>query len=322
MRDEKPKAKVFICCGQKRGAERQTAERIAQALEKIGFKTYVAVEQQRLEGLQKNIFRNLEDSEYFVFVDFKREALVPEDADIEQSVGQFLEGCRCQWRGSLFCHQELAVRSYLGRATEQEMQILAFHEKGVMRQDGMMNALIVNSEEFADRHLLPEVIAYRAQQKEWHPQWQRRLALTTKGPANDGTYCHIAVENLHGSKPAKNCYGHLKKAYDTSREEEVNKPYDVELKWAFSKAPNIVIFPKTSRRLDAFWEDKCKPNGINLSTLADTSLFDENIITDPGTYELTYLTISDNFPDAEITCGLEIGCDGKVKSFKEKQTDD
>ena len=307
MRDKEVKAKVFICCGQRCGTERQTAERIAQALEKIGFKTYVAVEQQRLEGFRENIFRNLEDSEYFVFVDFKRERLD--------------DGPLC--RGSLFCHQELAVSSYIAR--DRDIDILAFHEKGVMSQDGMANVLIVNSQEFADRHLLPEVIAYRVEQEDWQPQWERRLALTTEWSPKDGKYCHITVENLHGSQPARNCYGYPKEIRNTSTGDERVFDFErVELKWALSKVPNIAIFPKSSRRLDAFWVCDSKA-GILLSTYADVPhLLPEHIIDEKkaGTYKLTYVVISENFPDAEITCELKTGCDGKAESFRETQTND
>ncbi len=320
MPDEEPRAKVFISCGQRSDEEKAIAREIEEALRCEGYDPYVAVEKQTLRDLRHNIFKELEDSEYIVFVDFKREALVPKDADIEKSVGQFLESCRCQWRGSLFCHQELALASYLDLGTDRDMEILAFHQEGVNPQDGMMRALQVNSQEFTDPACLPQRIACHARKK-WKTQWKNRLQLTVEPAPNTAKYRHIKVENLHRRKHARNCYGYLKEARNTSPGEEIVFER-VELKWALSKVPNIAIFPKSSRRLDAFWLCGSKP-GIWLSTYTDApALFGENIIKKAGTYKLTYVVVSDNFPDAEITCKLEIDDRGDVKDFKETQTND
>jgi hypothetical protein len=69
-------ARVFISCGQaKETDERIVAHRISERLKAEGYEPYVAVEEQTLAGLTENIFGWLRKSEYFVFVDFKREPL-------------------------------------------------------------------------------------------------------------------------------------------------------------------------------------------------------------------------------------------------------
>ncbi len=304
MPDEEVKAKVFISCGQRSDEEKDTAERIKKALMCEGYNPYVAVQQQSLKALRERIFKELEDSEYIVFVDFKRERL----------------DCGKLFRGSLFSHQELAVASYLDLGTERDMEILAFHEKGVDPEDGMMGALQVNPEEFTDPGCLPQLIACRAR-NQWEPGWKNQLRLSRRVEEKPAKYYHIEVENLHHRKHAINCYVYLKAPRKYSNGKDIPT---MELKWEFVKVyvPNVAIGAGSMRRLDAFWVDLCKPNGINLSTHADTCLFVENIITDAGTHDLTYIVISENFPDAEITCEVEIDDRGKVKSFKEKETND
>ena len=69
------KARVFISCGQRDQDERTVVDKIADTIRNAGFDPYVAVEQQSLRGLKENIFFHLASSEYFLFVDFKREEL-------------------------------------------------------------------------------------------------------------------------------------------------------------------------------------------------------------------------------------------------------
>ena len=119
MEDRLP-ARVFISCGQSQGTDEvQVAKDIEAEFRKLGFDPYVAVEEQSLRGIKENIFRQLETSEYFVFIDFKREYVPDKNA------------CR----GSLFSHQELALAAYLG------LPIIAFREKGVIPEDGIMGVL-------------------------------------------------------------------------------------------------------------------------------------------------------------------------------------
>ena len=69
---------------------------LSQSLKALGFDPWIATEEQTLNGIKEHIFERLGDSEYFLFVYFKRER-----------VGH--DHC-----GSLFAHQELALASYLG----------------------------------------------------------------------------------------------------------------------------------------------------------------------------------------------------------------
>src|SRR5579859_2083065 len=108
--DEELRARVFLSCGQNKDSEEPSiASEIKDKLTALGSDTYVAVGEQSLRGLKENLFEQLSRSEYFVFVDFKRERLDSKDIH----------------RGSLFSHQELAVASFL------EIEVLALQEQGV-----------------------------------------------------------------------------------------------------------------------------------------------------------------------------------------------
>lgn len=72
------RARVFISCGQaKHTDEPAIADAIAKELTDLGFDFYIAVQEQTLSGLKENIFRKLRESEYFLFVDFKRRVADP-----------------------------------------------------------------------------------------------------------------------------------------------------------------------------------------------------------------------------------------------------
>jgi hypothetical protein len=153
-------ARVFVSCGQNRESnELETARSIAARLTSLGFLPYVASEEQTLRGLKDNIFAHLAASEYFVFVDLKRE--------------RFKDTDEC--RGSLFSHQELAIASYL------DIDVLAFQEAGVKQLDGIMGFLQANVIQFTDRHLLPNVIADKVLERGWQPNWRRALEIK-RGP--------------------------------------------------------------------------------------------------------------------------------------------
>ena len=99
------KAKVFISCGQRKNTDEvMIADQISNRLSQKGYEPYIAVQQQSLNGLKENIFNELSTSEYFVFIDFKREFIAFDKEALSKSI---------EYRGSLFCHQELALASYL-----------------------------------------------------------------------------------------------------------------------------------------------------------------------------------------------------------------
>ena len=65
---------MFINCGQTRqNEEERIAQDIATGLEGNGDHPDVATEEHTSKGVKENIFAKLRESEYFLFIDFKRE---------------------------------------------------------------------------------------------------------------------------------------------------------------------------------------------------------------------------------------------------------
>ena len=92
-------ASLFISCGQATDTEKALAHEVAQRLEKTGFKPSVAIEVHDLNGLANNIYAQLDASEYFLLIDFKREYLLDERKSSPDPTAPRV------YRGSLFTNR-------------------------------------------------------------------------------------------------------------------------------------------------------------------------------------------------------------------------
>ncbi len=297
-----PRSRVFISCGQTKGTgEEVTALAVAGRLEKLGFDTYVAVQEQTLRGLKENIFEQLTKSEYYIFVDFKREELAKTVPPV----------CR----GSLFSHQEFALAAYL------DIPLLAFQELGVKQDDGIIRFLQANAIPFTDRNLLPSVIADKVQERGWDAHWRNELALERQpnqfSDANrveyspgqqpryfPGRFFHVDVRNRHREKIATNCYVYLAAATNLNTSHEIPLR-TVEFKWAGYVLPNAQILPNQTRQFDAFWIAHDRPTQIQFNVYSDATDYIPRIEGE-GRYELQYVVVADNFPAAKSSFILNL----------------
>jgi hypothetical protein len=295
---ENLRAKVFISCGQSKDTnEPKIARRIADRLSKLGFDPYVAVEEQTLRGVKENIFAQLQSAEYFVFVDFKRERLKTETGKKEH-------------RGSVFCHQELAIASHL------DIPVLALQEKGVRQLDGLLRFLQANVVPFSDRDTLANVIADKVQERGWEPNWKNRLTLTRCSTDYEDTnttigmcrFFQIDVTNLHKDKIAVNCYAYLQSANDLATRAAI--PIEtVEHKWRGHVFPNAAIMAQRShRRFDAFFVPHDSPRELHFNVLTDSTRLIPRL-PGRGPFELTYVVLSENFPEARGVFNLTLADD-------------
>ena len=294
-------ARVFISCGQKKNTnEVEIAHKIVEKLEKMGFDPYVAVEEQTLKGVKENIFLRLSKSEYFIFIDLKREKL-------ENS----------EYRGALFSHQELAIAAFLNS------EVLAFQEDGVKKDDGILKFIQANCIPFSDRHLLPDAVAEKVRERAWKPNWRNELSFERDdkeyndafdvNEQKNARWYHIKVRNLHQQEIARNCTAYLESVKNTSTGGE--KSYErVEFKWKGVNTLGVSIPPESFRYLDAFhvyydsYDSKYIVHlGINSSVVDFSHYHQLYRITEPNTYELTYIVFSENFPPKRSTLGLHIG---------------
>ena len=287
------KTKVFISCGQKKDSvERSIAKQIEDKLIGLGFDTYLALEQHTLRGLKENIFKHLMDSEYFLFIDFRREKLNNSN----------------NFRGSLYTNQELAIASFLGK------EVIAFQQKRILHVDGMLSSLQLNPIKFNNREKneLPDLIEQQIKQSGWNNQWKNKLDISIQPNYHDarkqsgdiGRHYFLRVDNLHKDRIAFNCTAYVKSIiYKTN-----NLPFPsetVELKWAGSLVPSVTIMPKSYRLLDAFFVLHSRPDLLIFSSFSD-SLMHLPPLSGIGIYEIVYIVVSENFPLLEIRTSINI----------------
>ena len=302
------KARVFISCGQQKGTDEvEIANKIAKKLDEMGFESYIAVEEQSLEGIKEDIFRRLSESEYIVFIDFRRERLYKSKNGDFEDTGKH--------RGSLFSHQELAVATFLNTI------LLAFREKGAKEDDGILKFIHANCIEFEGRNQLPDSVVKKIQDFGWEANWRNEVVLErddkdfeevryVKGENRPGRFYHIKAKNRHRQEIARNCVVYLESIRDLSND-EVRTLELVEFKWKGVKTAGVSIPPKLFRSFDAFYVYYDSQNisylGINEWIIDWTGYRESHTLKGPGSFELTYVVFSENFSPARATFTLHIG---------------
>jgi len=292
------KARVFISCGQNRNSDEiAVAKAIADSLSGLGYDPYIAVQEQTLRGLTQNIFRQLADSEYLIFIDSRREQLANST----------------DYRGSLFSHQELAIAAFL------DLDVLAFQEAGVLRLDGIMRFLQTNAIEFAARTSLPQLVSAKVRERGWAPSWRKTLRLErdpaqftdavsvdSQGrPAGIRWFFHASVVNQHKSLVAAHAYVYL----DRLAKADGSAPLQmrtIELKWAGYIYPNAVVRPGTSRDFDCCWIHEQYPSVARFNVFADSTDY-MPVIQGPGDFQLSFMALADGFSPQSLDLTLTLG---------------
>jgi hypothetical protein len=288
------KARVFISCGQStQNDEIELTKRCGQLLESLGYNPYIAVSEQTLRGVKENIFARLSESEYFLFIDFKRELLPDRN-----------------YRGSLFSHQELSIAAYLDKP------LIAFQEQDV-RLEGVLSFVQGNCTKFSSRDKILPLIAEKVS-KSWQPEWLDVIKITRDSSqfadalhnhphfphGRPVRYFHLDVKNYHCSKTAFNCYAYLEKIVDVKTGNTVDLKL-VEFKWRGVVFPNVVIPYKSSRELDAFFVYHDSPTQLHLGAFTDSP--EHMKLLPSGEYELTFVVHSQNFSVTSSILKLRVG---------------
>lgn len=294
------RSRVFISCGQRKETEEnEIASRIKTELEQMGFDPYVAVQESTLKGVKENLFHQLANSEYFIFIDFKREKLL-------------IDGKESDYRGSLFSHQELAIASFL------DIQFIAFQEEGVKKDDGLLKFVQANCIPFSSRTKLPEIALSKVKEKGWDPTWRNEIKLSREATdleeantsAGPGRFYHIRVSNNHRDRIAHNCVGYIEGIRDLGTN-STRMPELVELKWKGSTREAVSIAPSMFRYLDALHVFYLDPTvaylGLNQSLVDWGGYYQAYQIKGPGDYEISYVVFSEAFPYARLTLRLHLG---------------
>jgi hypothetical protein len=283
-------SRVFISCGQGSEEEKNIAREIKERLEReLNFNAYVATMDHSLNSLTQNIFDELEHSEYFLFLDFKREQLCSSKQ-------------KKAYRGSLFTNQELAIAAFI-----KDIRILGFQEEGVNKIDGMLKYLQINCDSFSDRASLPELIVQRIREEGWVTGWRNELQLNfnpegiqAKQVSGDvHTFYHFEVKNLNKRKMALNCCAFIEKIESVGI--SPYRPALSELKWKNQKQAQLSIPPGETRLLDAYRIPSDRSYvmlALNIHQV-DSDIPEDYKLRD-GEHVITYVVYSENFTPTRI----------------------
>jgi len=231
-------ARVFISCGQRAQREINIGKSVEDHFLKRGFETYLAEQVHSSDGLTENIFKFINKSEYFVFIDFKREKV-----------------CGEEYRGSLFVNQEIGIATFL------EMRGIGFVERGVKRE-GILEYQIYNAFPFDDG---TEIIkALEKETKDWdvdsindlkilyEPSATNRDVVLANDPAKPlSDWYHLEIVNRNKRKHALSCIGYVTKIKDLVGKSEYRVATN-ELVWSGIGDITVNIMAGATRELDAF----------------------------------------------------------------------
>jgi len=280
------KARVFISCGQRNPREKNIGMEVDRHFKERGFETYFAEKVHSPEALTEHIFTYLKESEYFVFIDFKREKINEKE-----------------YRGSLFVNQEIGISTFL------KIPSIGFHEKNVKRE-GIIKFQIYNSFPFEDG---TEIIAkLRKETSDWDPNSVNELHMSYDPVGNHDRdivlgnhpnrpltdWWHIEVKNRNKRKHAFSCMAYLSKITDLQTNNIIDIP-TVELIWSGLGDYSVNIMANGRRKFDAIYiihdENRIRFQGRGLTT---TSPEFQLPILNNGEYLLEYTVVSSNFEAA------------------------
>jgi hypothetical protein len=292
---KRTKAQIFVSCGQQ-PHEMEIVDKIEARLKDMDFDVWVTRRTCSVNGVKEHIFTALQNSEYFLFIDFKREKLKSSFS------------CCPAYRGSLFTNQELSIASYLG------MEALGFQEEGIKELDGMMGTILLNCDKFSDKAELPDLIERKIKENKWRNDWKAQLCMDRADPEdaldvkNDPpAIFHINLRNQDWRKPALDCRAYIDAVYDLNKDRKIDFR-TFELKWAGTTVPNVTIMPGGFRRFDAFTLCKYYPARLCWRTpfsFADTPKV-WPLIWGEGKYLISYVVTSFNFLPVRTTFQLEL----------------
>ncbi len=296
-------ARVFISCGQRSERDKDIGLAIEKHFASRGFETYFAEKVHSSEALTESIFRFLDQSEYFVWVDFRRDPL---DED--------------EYRGSLFVGQELAIATFL------KLPGIGFVEKGV-RREGIAEYQIYNAITFEDS---TEIISALEQQTaNWDKDSVNELAIRyepsaiSRGLKNENQqvadWYHLEITNRSKRKHALSCLAYVTKIDDMNSRATIDLPTN-ELNWAGIGDVTAHIIAGAHRDLDAFFVIHGQPYiRFHQRPLGTNNPRYHLLDLGPGRYRIEYTVISTNFTSVAAQFELEFA--GTPESVRFEQTE-
>ena len=279
-------ATVFLSCGQ-REDEKPLAHEIQMMIENdLELGCYNADSVHGFDDVM-SITERLAESDYFLFVDFKREGPLPV---------------------SVFAHQEFA----LARAWGIE-NMLAFIEEG-LDPHGMLSYVLAHPIKFT-RAKLVAMVKREIKAKGWRADYSRSLVaarLVVKddilqyGDHTGQSYekiWQIVIENRRSNRAAVNVVAILDTIERVGSGTAQKSPDRSHLKWVEqSQGYTHTILPQDSGLIDAF-AIRVEQPGVFLHSRMDVRPR-VPIITQPEEYRLTYKLYAEHFPILAVAVRL------------------
>ncbi len=288
-------AKVFISCGQASDTEKEIANLVKKWLEEKGFKAFVATSEQDIHDINSGVIEILRGSDYYLFIDFKREAVGTEDG-------------KPTHRGSLFSHQELALAKALGFTKP-----IFLVEAGVKRE-GMLNFMGANSKRFENYHQVVPLVQELVAQQGWKAGYTRHLRadnLLLDPPIRFGDHAgmyhvrvaKVEIHNCRNDMAAKNCSARLK-AITTAGNVVPSSDRSV-LKVNGAIGFSQFIWPESHGAFDLLSVDVANPLNVYLHSALDV-VPRRPIHLPVGDHDFTYQIYADGFEVYEFTIRLSL----------------
>lgn len=283
-------ARVFISCGQRPG-ERGVAQAVASWFAEKGFRPYVALEVQSIQDINSGIIGELRRSDYYVFIDFRREPLEGHGTPSPEH------------RGSLFSHQELAIAYAMGFE-----HCLFFRERDV-RLEGMGMYMASNATIFESRAEVQELVARAAEERRWTPDYSRNLVaarihypdkrINFRGELL-GRALHVDIENRRPDLGAAGTLARLAELRPEGEDWHLS-PNRAPLKATGQPGFQQTIWPKSHGAFDLLFVDestgRCR---IFLNNALDIT--PRPVLLDaPGDYLLRYEVFAEGFEVIQFT---------------------
>jgi len=288
-------AQIFVSCGQASERERFAAAEVRATLESLGFDVYIAIEAQSIEDVNSGIIRQLERSDYYLFIDFRREV--------------FSGSTPTAARGSLFTNQELAIAYVFGFE-----HVLFFQEKGV-QLEGLLRYLGANPTLFDSSEELVARVRDSVD-KRWNasysrhlvaarPSWSEKIiSIPTRGLR--GRFLFVDIENRRPYTAAFDTVARLEFISSNGAERYVcgNRSH---LKTTGQPGFSQVIWPASHGAFDALMVDDQHPDRVYLHNALDVA--PQPIIVGMGRHILDYAVLARDFPVLRFSVDLNLSGD-------------
>lgn len=296
--------RVFISCGQVTPAEKKVADAVKQWFHDNGFIPFVAIQAQSLADINSGIIDQLKQADFYVFVDFCRERLVPNGF-----INRFKQHPH---RGSLFTNQELAIVFQL-----QFEQVIFLQQEGV-KLEGLMRYMASNATQFNNLADVPSLVEHLVTERGWNPTYTRHLAVGESrwGPPvayGDHTGQHrvrtfyVDVHNHRPDVGALDATARLERVVRADNTVTNNMDRS-PLKATGQQGYAQVIWPQSYATWDCLsvsMENNCT---VFLNSALDL-VPRTPIISTAGEYVLTYEVFAQNFPVLRFNVELTVNDD-------------